>query len=36
VCMSSDGAALLRRKLKSSVIKGDVVREWRRPRQNLR
>jgi hypothetical protein len=31
VCMSSDGAALIRRKLKSYLIKEDVVRERFRP-----
>lgn len=31
VCMSSDGAALIRRKLKAYVIGDDVRRERRRP-----
>jgi hypothetical protein len=31
VCMSSDGAATIRTKLKSHIIKGEVVRERRRP-----
>jgi hypothetical protein len=31
VCMSSSGAALIREKLKSRLIEGDVVRERRRP-----
>jgi hypothetical protein len=36
VCMSTDGADKLRRKLKSHVIKGDVVRSHYRPRQDAR
>ena len=36
VCMSMDGADRLRRKLKSHVIKGDVVRSHYRPRQDMR
>lgn len=35
VCMSADGAAIIRRKLKTHVIAGDVVRERHRPRQPL-
>ena len=31
VCMSSDGAARIRRKLKANVIDGDVRRERHRP-----
>jgi hypothetical protein len=31
VCMSSDGAETMRKKLKSHVIHGDVVRERIRP-----
>ena len=31
VCMSADGAAIIRRKLKTLVIAGDVVRERHRP-----
>ena len=31
VCMSTDGAELIRRKLKSYVIEGDVTRERHRP-----
>lgn len=31
VCMSGDGAALIRRKLKTYVIAGDVQRERHRP-----
>jgi hypothetical protein len=31
VCMSGDGAALIRRKLKAYVIDGDVTRERHRP-----
>jgi hypothetical protein len=31
VCMSSEGAALIRRKLKGHVIQGDVTRERHRP-----
>ena len=31
VCMSSDGAARIRRKLKSYVISGEVTRERHRP-----
>lgn len=36
VCMSTDGAERLRRKLKAHVIKGDVVRSDYRPRQGMR
>lgn len=36
VCMSTEGADKLRRKLKSHVIKGDVVRSHYRPRQDAR
>lgn len=36
VCMSMDGADKLRRKLKSHLIKGDVVRSHYRPRQDAR
>ena len=32
VCMSSDGAALMRRKFKAHLISGDVARHPRRPR----
>jgi hypothetical protein len=32
VCMSGDGAELMRRKLKSHLIAGEVVRERHRPR----
>ena len=35
VCMSVDGADLMRRKLKSHIIKGEVRRERHRPRQPL-
>ena len=35
VCMSSDGAATLNRKLKSQLIKGDVERRQHRPAQPL-
>lgn len=35
VCMSVDGAELIRRKLKSHIIKGDVTRERHRPRRPL-
>ena len=35
VCMSSDGAATLNRKLKSQLIKGDVQRQTHRPAQPL-
>jgi hypothetical protein len=31
VCMSTDGAAVIRRKLKGYLIKGDVTREKHRP-----
>ena len=31
VCMSSDGAETMRKKLKAHVIRGDVVRERIRP-----
>jgi DNA-binding transcriptional regulator YdaS (Cro superfamily) len=31
VCMSVDGAATIRNKLKAHIIKGDVVRERLRP-----
>ena len=31
VCMSSDGAQTIRKKLKSHIIKGDVVRQRYRP-----
>jgi hypothetical protein len=31
VCMSSDGAERIRRKLKSYIIKGEVTRERHRP-----
>jgi hypothetical protein len=31
VCMSSEGAAFIRRKLKGYVIQGDVTRERHRP-----
>lgn len=31
VCKSSEGAALIRRKLKGYVLKGDVTRERHRP-----
>ena len=36
VCMSTDGADKLRRRLKSHLIKGDVVRSHYRPRQDAR
>lgn len=36
VCMSTDGADKLRRRLKSHVIKGEVVRSHYRPRQDAR
>jgi len=32
VCMSSDGAALMRRKFKAHLISGDVARHPLRPR----
>ena len=35
VCMSGDGAELMRQKLKKQLIKGDVVRERQRPRTPL-
>ncbi len=35
VCMSSDGADLMRRILKSHIIKGDVTRERHRPTRPL-
>ena len=35
VCSSSDGADLLRRKLKRYLINGDVTRERHRPRTPL-
>jgi hypothetical protein len=35
VCMSVDGAELIRRKLKSHLIQGEVVRERRRPLRPL-
>ncbi len=35
VCMSMDGADLIRRKLKSHLIKGDVKRERFRPTRPL-
>ena len=35
VCMSVDGAELIRRKLKGHLIKGEVVRERRRPLRPL-
>lgn len=35
VCMSNDGAEVIRRKLKSYLIKGDVTREKHRPRNPL-
>ena len=31
VCMSADGAEVIRKKLKSKLINGDVVRERHRP-----
>ena len=36
VCMSTDGAERLRRKLKSHVMKGEVTRSHYRPRQDMR
>lgn len=35
VCMSSDGAALMLRKLKSHMIGGEAVRHLHRPRKPL-
>lgn len=35
VCMSTDGAEIIRRKLKNVMIAGDVVRERHRPRKPL-
>ena len=35
VCMSMDGAETIRRKLRKSLIKGEVVRERHRPRKPL-
>jgi hypothetical protein len=35
VCMSSEGAALIRRKLKGYVIHGEVTRERHRPVKSL-
>ena len=35
VCMSGEGAELMRHKLKKQLIKGDVVRERNRPRTPL-
>ena len=35
VCMSMDGAEQMRRKFKSHLIKGEVVRERHRPRRPL-
>lgn len=35
VCMSMFGAELIRRKLKSHIIKGDVTRERHRPTRPL-
>jgi hypothetical protein len=35
VCMSTDGAEQMRRKFKSHLIKGEVVRERHRPRRPL-
>lgn len=35
VCMSANGAAVIRRKLKQSIIVGDVVRERHRPTRPL-
>ena len=35
VCMSVDGAEVIRRKLKQHLIKGDVTRERFRPRRPL-
>jgi hypothetical protein len=35
VCMSTDGADQMRRKFRSHLIKGEVVRERHRPRRPL-
>jgi hypothetical protein len=35
VCMSVDGAELIRRKLKSHIIKGEVIRQRHRPTRSL-
>lgn len=35
VCMSGDGAELMRKKLKTHLIKGTVTRERQRPRRPL-
>jgi hypothetical protein len=35
VCMSGDGAARIRQKLKKQLIEGEVVRERHRPRRPL-
>lgn len=35
VCMSVDGAELIRRKLKSHIIKGEVIRQRHRPTRPL-
>ena len=35
VCMSSVGAALIRKKLKAQIIDGEVVRERHRPRKPM-
>lgn len=35
VCMSSDGAAIMARKLKSHLMSGEIVREVHRPRKTL-
>jgi hypothetical protein len=35
VCMSSDGAALIRRKLKAHLITGEVARQRHRPTSPL-
>ena len=35
VCKSTDGAALMGRKLKTHLMKGEPVREARRPRSSL-
>ena len=35
VCMSGNGAELIRKKLKSHLIKGEAVRERHRPRTPL-
>jgi hypothetical protein len=35
VCMSSNGAMTMRKKLKSRIIEGDVVRERFRPKSPL-